>query len=214
MNMKITGAIFDFDGTLFDSMNIWVGIKERYLAHHGIALTEDDKEAFEGLHLQEVLGLANKRFNMQMTARELFDDFFSFIEKCYMAEAEPKNDIVQFLEKLKAKGVRMGIATATNESALMPLLEKFGMQDYFSAIYSVYTVGVHKTDPKVYDVVREALGTDKQTTWVFEDALYAAKTAKANGYKLVGIYDPTEPDTAELEKLSDIYIHNYSEIEL
>ncbi len=212
--MKITGAIFDFDGTLFDSMQIWVGVKERYLAHHGITLTQEDHEAFKGLRLQEVLGLANERFNMQMTARELFDDFFGFIEQCYMVEAEPKNDIVQFLEKLKAKGVLMGIATATNETALRPLLEKYGLLDYFSAIYSVYTVGSSKTESKVYDVVLEALGTDKQTTWVFEDALYAAKTAKANGYNLVGIYDPSEPCTDELEAISDIYIHNYSEIDL
>lgn len=212
--MEITGAIFDFDGTLFDSMQIWAGIKERYLAHHGITLTQDDYDAFEGLRLQEVLGLANVRFNMQMTARELFDDFFSFIEQCYMVEAEPKNDIVQFLEKLKSKGVLMGIATATNESALTPLLKKYGLLDYFSAIYSVYTVGSSKTEAKVYDVVLEALGTDKQTTWVFEDALYAAKTAKASGYNLVGIYDPTEPCTDELEAISDIYIYNYSEIDL
>ena len=212
--MEITGAIFDFDGTLFDSMQIWAGIKERYLAHHGITLTQDDYDAFEGLRLQEVLGLANVRFNMQMTARELFDDFFSFIEQCYMVEAEPKNDIVQFLEKLKSKGVLMGIATATNESALTPLLKKYGLLDYFSVIYSVYTVGSSKTEAKVYDVVLEALGTDKQTTWVFEDALYAAKTAKASGYNLVGIYDPTEPCTDELEAISDIYIHNYSEIDL
>ena len=212
--MEITGAIFDFDGTLFDSMQIWVNIKERYFAHHGITLTADDYEAFKGLRLQEVIGVANERFNMNMTGRELFDDFFGFIEQCYMVEAEPKNDIVQFLEKLKAKGLRMGIATATSESALIPLLKKFGLLDYFSEIYSVYTVGASKEDSKVYDVVLEKLGTDKQTTWVFEDALYAAKTAKANGYNLVGIYDPSEPCTDELEAIADIYIHNYSEIDL
>ncbi len=212
--MEITGAIFDFDGTLFDSMHIWVGIKERYLAHHGITLTQDDYEAFKGLRLQEVLGLANERFNMQMTARELFDDFFGFIEQCYMVEAEPKNDIVQFLEKLKAKGVRMGIATATSESALTPLLAKYGLLDYFSAIYSVYTVGSSKTESKVYDVVLDKLGTDKQTTWVFEDAFYAAKTAKENGYNLVAIYDKSEPRADELKAIADIYIHNYSEIDL
>ncbi len=212
--MDITGAIFDFDGTLFDSMHIWAGIKEKYLAHHGITLTQEDNEAFRGLRLQEMLALANVRFNMQMTDKELFDDFFKFIETCYLSDAQPKNDIIDFLEKLKVKGVRMGIATATSESALSSLLTKYGMTDYFSAIYSVYTVGAAKTEPKVYDVVREALGTDKQTTWVFEDALYAAETAKANGYNLVGIYDRTEARTHELEELADIYIRNYSEIDL
>ncbi|MBQ5825529.1 MAG: HAD family phosphatase [Clostridia bacterium] len=212
--MKITGAIFDFDGTLFDSMQIWRGIKERYFDYHGLVLTAQDEEVFAGLRLQEVLALANERFGMGMTSQELFADFFGFIEQCYMAEATPKNDIVAFLEKLQARGVKMGIATATSEGALRPLLEKYGMLGYFSEILSVYTVGSAKTEPKVYDAVLDSLGTEKETTWVFEDALYAAKTAKEGGYNLVGIYDPTESDADGLKAISDVYIHNYSEIDL
>ena len=131
-----------------------------------------------------------------------------------MVDAVPKNDIIDFLEKLKEKGVKMGIATATGETALVALLEKFDMLHYFSAIYSTYTVGASKTEPKVYDVVLGELGTDKETTWVFEDALYAAKTAKANGYNVVGIYDKSEPNQEELKEIVDIYINDYSELEI
>ena len=62
-------------------------------------------------------------------------------------------------------------------------------------------------------VLRE-IGTEKETTWVFEDALYAAKTAKANGYNVVGIFDKSEPNQDELKELVDKYIHNYKELEL
>ena len=55
--MEITGAIFDFDGTLFDSMQIWAGIKERYLAHHGITLTQDDYDALRGFGCRKCWGL-------------------------------------------------------------------------------------------------------------------------------------------------------------
>ena len=41
-----------------------------------------------------------------------------------------------------------------------------------------------------------------------------AKTAKANGYKVVGIYDKSEPKTDDLKEIVDIYIHNYSELDL
>jgi phosphoglycolate phosphatase-like HAD superfamily hydrolase len=58
------------------------------------------------------------------------------------------------------------------------------------------------------------LGTEKQTTWIFEDALYAAKTAKKAGYKVVGIYDKSEPEQEELKNLVDIYINNYSELDI
>jgi len=212
--MNITGAIFDFDGTLFDSMPVWHGIRERFFASLGITMTIDDQTFFKGLYSSEALPLAIKRFGLDLTYEEILELFFDYIKKGYLASSIPKNDIVDFLEKLKAKGVKIGIATASGEPAVMAALEKFGMLEYFPVIYSTYTVGETKHSPKVYDVVREALGTDKSTTWVFEDALYAAKTAKANSYKLVGIYDESEKNQEELKQLSDIYIHNYAEIPL
>jgi HAD superfamily hydrolase (TIGR01509 family) len=93
------------------------------------------------------------------------------------------------------------------------VLEKYDMFKYFDEIYSTYTVGAPKTEPRVYDTVLDSLGTEKSTTWIFEDALYAAKTAKLNGYNVVGIFDESEPCTEELKAVSDIYIHNYSELE-
>ena len=212
--MEITGAIFDFDGTLFDSMHIWKGVRNKFFDKIGLKLTSEDEEAFRGLYLRESIILAKERFNITESYEELLSLFFDYIKERYLTEAEPKNDIIDFLDKLKAKGVKMGIATATGEPALEAVLKKYGMLDYFSEIYSTYTVGASKREPKVYDVVLEKLGTDKETTWVFEDALYAAETVKANGYNLVGIYDKSEENTNQLEKLSDIYIHNYSEIDL
>lgn len=212
--MNITGAIFDFDGTLFDSMHVWKGIRYKCLELLGLELTPEEQELFKGLFLRESITLAIEKFNLDKTYEEALEILFDYIKGRYLTETEPKNDIIAFLDKLKAKGVKMGIATATGESALMAVLEKYNMTHYFSAIYSTYTVGASKTEPKVYDVVLEAIGTDKETTWVFEDALYAAKTAKANDYKVVGIYDKSEPEQEALKELVDIYIHDYAELEV
>lgn len=212
--MNITGAIFDFDGTVFDSMHIWKGVKFQFFDRIGLVLSEEQREEFKKLFLLDAIELAKTRFDLKMTDKELFDEFFTLIKEKYLADTEPKNDIIEFLEKLKAKGVKMGIATATGEPALVAVLEKFNMLQYFSCIYSTYTVGASKTEPKVYDVVLNELGTDKETTWIFEDALYAAKTAKKAGYNVVGIYDKSELEQEELKKFVDIYIHNYSELDL
>ncbi|MBO5896347.1 MAG: HAD family phosphatase [Clostridia bacterium] len=211
--IKITGAIFDFDGTLFDSMHVWKGVKYAFFDEIGLKLTDEDKKIFDGLFLREAILTAKERFNMTETPEELFVLFFDFIKKRYLEDTCPKNDIIEFLEKLKAMGVKIGIATATGETALIAVMEKFNMLHYFSPIYSTYTVGASKKEPKVYDVVLGELGTDKETTWVFEDALYAATTAKANGYNVVGIYDKSEPEQAALKSLVDVYINNYSELE-
>ncbi len=212
--MNITGAIFDFDGTVFDSMHIWKGVKFQFFDRIGLVLSEEDKKEFAGLFLLESIEKAKTKYDLKLTDKELFNEFFTMIKEKYLADTEPKNDVIEFLEKLKAKGVKMGIATATGEPALIAVLEKFNMLHYFEEIYSTYTVGASKTEPKVYDVVLNELGTEKETTWIFEDALYAAKTAKKAGYNVVGIYDKSEPEQEELKKLVDIYIHNYSELDL
>ena len=212
--INITGAIFDFDGTLFDSMHVWKGYKNNFFNYLGIELTDDDREAFKGLFLRETFLLAIERFNLDKTYEELLSHLFDYIKSRYMVETGPKNDIREFLEKLKEKGVKIGIATASGEHAVCAVIEKYDMLHYFSAIYSTYTVGASKTESKVYDVVLGELGTDKKTTWVFEDALYAAKTAKVNGYNVVGIYDKSEPNQEELKETVDIYINNYSELEI
>lgn len=212
--MNITGAIFDFDGTLFDSMPAWIGIRDAFFASIGIEMNDDDREFFRGKFTSEALPLAIDRFGLKMPYAELLSAFFDFLTQRYLKTAVPKNDIIAFLEKLKAKGVKIGIATASGEPAVKAALAKFGMLEYFPVIYSTYTVGESKLTPKVYDVVLEELGLEKETTWVFEDALYAAKTAKENGYNVVGIYDESERRAEELQQLVDVYIHNYAEIEL
>ena len=212
--MNITGAIFDFDGTLFDSMHVWIGIRDKYFDRIGLKLSKEDEEVFKGVYLRESLILAKERFALEQTYEELYSQFFEYIKELYLSDAKPKNDIIPFLEELKSRGVKMGIATATGEPALIAALEKYGMRDYFSFICSTYTVGAAKTEPKLYDTVLRQLGTDKESTWIFEDALYAVKTAKKNGYNVVGIYDKSEPEAEEFKNTVDIFIHNYSEIRL
>ena len=212
--MNIKCAIFDFDGTLFDSMPIWKGLKFDFFDRLGIVLTEEDRKVFSGLFLMEAMPVAKERFKLQQSMEELYSEFWDMLGEKYLQSAKPKCDIIDFLEKLQQKGVKMGIATATGEAALIPLLKKYDMLRYFSSIYSTYTVGISKNEPKVYDMVREELGFEKADTWIFEDAIYAATTAKNNGYNAVGIYDPSEPKAAELKDMVDIYIHNYSEINL
>ena len=65
----------------------------------------------------------------------------------------------------------------------------------------------------IYDVALEHLGTPKDETFIFEDALYAIVTAHKAGYNVVGIKDVSEPaDPDEVKSYCDIYINGYDEI--
>ena len=66
--------LFDFDGTLFDSMHVWKGIRYNFMNELGIKLTEEDKKIFEGLFLRESLLIAIERFGLKQTYEELLED--------------------------------------------------------------------------------------------------------------------------------------------
>ena len=72
-------------------------------------------------------------------------------------------------------------------------------------------MGEGKTTDKIYQVARESLGTSVEETWIFEDALYAARTAKRSGFPLVAIFDTTEEGQEELREIADIYLESYEQ---
>jgi len=52
------------------------------------------------------------------------------------------------------------------------------------------------------------MGTTPEDTWVFEDALYAIRTAKNAGFRTVGVYDPFNiEDMEEIKSICDIYLN-------
>ena len=101
----ITGAILDFDGTLFDSMHIWKTVKMDFLIDLGLEITEADRDYFAGHLHPEVLRMARERFGLRESFEELRTMFFDYLRKHYMEKAAPKRDILSFLELLREKGI-------------------------------------------------------------------------------------------------------------
>ena len=103
----------------------------------------------------------------------------------------------------------MCIATATDRPLIEAALKRFDMCKYFSEIFTCKSVGHSKKEPHIYREAIKSLGTDKSDTVVFEDALYAAHTAKKDGFFTVGIYDSHEEGQMDMRALVDCYIDDY-----
>ena len=59
------------------------------------------------------------------------------------------------------------------------------------------------------------MGTPIEDTWLFEDGLYSIKTAKAEGFKIVGVYDKvSEADQEEIKRYADVYVRDLTEFTL
>ena len=82
-----------------------------------------------------------------------------------------------------------------------------GLGQYFSAVFTCTEVGAGKGRPDVYEAALSALGTPRENTWVFEDSLFAMRTAKAAGFPVAGVYDAAQDEVQqEVRALADCYI--------
>lgn len=105
----------------------------------------------------------------------------------------------------------MCLATATDRAMVEKVIKKLGISEYFSGIFTSSEVGLGKRFPLIYEKSREFLGTDKETTYVFEDAIYAINTCRANGIKVVGVYDKNSfVSEEELASICDYYLDKNS----
>ena len=83
---------------------------------------------------------------------------------------------------------------------------------YFAQIFTTGEIGVSKHEPTIYLLAAQALGSAPGETIVFEDSLYALKTAKAAGFYTVGVYDADgESDQAGLKAAADLYVKELGE---
>ncbi len=210
---NIKGAIFDLDGTILDSMFIWSEIGYKFLENKNIHLPAGADQQFTTMSLMEAAEYYIKHFDNTATIEGIVADINSLVEDFYFNEVIKKPYVEEFLEFLKNRGVKMCVATATDKYMVEKALERNGLLHYFSEIYTCNDVGAGKNTSVIYDVALKHLGTPKEDTFVFEDALYAIETANKAGYNIVGIKDVSEKAEPEVIKsLCNYFIENYKEI--
>ena len=209
----IKGIIFDFDGTLFDSMSIWDTVGDDYLRYMGREPEEDLKEKLKPLSLLQVAEYLKGRYSIELSVREIMDGIDRMVEDFYFHVAAPREGIIPLLEELVRRNIRMCIATATDRYLVEGALKRFGMERFFSDIFTCTEVGKGKDSPEIFRIAMARLETDRETTAVFEDAYHAVRTAREDGFKVVVIRDAHETRQEELSRLADVYLEDYSELD-
>ena len=207
----IKGAIFDLDGTLLDSMFIWDTIGEDYLRTLGKEPRENLKETFMTLTLEEAAKYYREHYAVALSVREIVDGVNAMVEKIYRTKVTSKPGVMDYLRLLKENGVKMCVATATDRYLVEETLQRLGMLHCFSEIFTCDEIGYGKDKPIIYRKALEHLGTVKEETYVFEDALFALKTARADGFPTVGVYDRHEIRQDELKSFADYYIMDFAD---
>ncbi|MEE0059344.1 MAG: bifunctional hydroxymethylpyrimidine kinase/phosphomethylpyrimidine kinase [Acutalibacteraceae bacterium] len=205
----LKGAIFDFDGTLVDSMFIWDSFGEEYLRSLGKEPKENLRKTFATFTLEQAAEYYRQHYGITLSVEEIVSNVNKIVLQSYRTKVRLKSGVADFLEKLKNQGVNMCVATVTDRFIVEDVLERLGVRKYFSEIFTCSEVGCSKESPEIYNVALQFLKTDKKDTVVFEDSFYALITAKNDGFCVAGVFDKHEKNQVQMKANADYYISDY-----
>ncbi len=204
--MRIRGAIFDVDGTLLDSMFIWDTIGEAYLRSIGYQPKENLNETFKNMSLHQAARYYQTEYGVTQSIDEIMDGVNAMLERYYRFEVPLKPGVAELLERLRQDGIKLCIATATDRHLVEAALDRCGVLSCFGEIFTCNEVGHGKDEPDIFEAALRFLGTEKSETVVFEDSLYAIRTAKETGFPVAAVYDSHEKEQDKVRLLADIYL--------
>jgi HAD superfamily hydrolase (TIGR01509 family) len=211
LSPKIKAAIFDLDGTLMDSMRVWDKIDVDFLKKRGLNMPSDYKEAITSLSFRETAVYTIKRFGLNETPEAIQHEWNEMAIFEYSHNVRLKPGAREYLDRLRASGVRLGVATSSPGRLTSPALANNGIRDYFGAICTADDVERGKDFPDIFLFAAEKLGARPEDCIVFEDILQAVESAKSVGMTVYGVYDDSSAGRwEEIKRAADGFLYDFN----
>ena len=206
----VQGMIFDFDGTLINSIDMWMEVQDSLAKSAGVVITPEQTRVLNTYTIEEVGDFFHKECGLAASGAEVVSMIDNRALKHFQTKVNICPGIPELLEALKENNVAMSVASSSPLRFLTAGLTTAGLIDYFDAIVSVEEVGKSKREPAVYDKARDYMNTNLENTWVVEDSIYALDTVSRAGYKSIGVYSSDESGTLpELKKHATFAVSSF-----
>ncbi len=189
LDISIKYALFDMDGTLTDTMDYWYTCIPEYLSETGTFLTEEQQRDINSKGIADALAYV-RSLGLSPSADAITkEDIARVLLRHYEEDAVAKPGVRAFLEDLRARGVKMGVATLTPEPLAQACLARTGLLPYFSFVFGGDAYPEGKTEPRIFLDAAKEFGCAPAEMVLFEDSYYSIKTARKLGIPVIGVAD-------------------------
>ena len=204
--------IFDFDGTLVDSMPYWAGA-------HIQALEAANSPIPEGF-VNTITPLGNlgaSKYTISLGLSASLDEYLTALNERlyreYTTRVPLKSHVRETLLKLRECGHKLYVLTASPHFYLDDCLKGLGIYYLFDKVYSIEDFGMVKSDTAIYLAIAKRIGSCVRDCVFVDDNEIAVSTSKAAGMYAVGVYDETSSDRKEsITAIADAYAVTFAEL--
>lgn len=180
--------LFDFDGTIVDSMGMWGRVDMTIVERHGGTVPPDFLDILVPLSEEETAQCFLDH-GCSGTVESIMNEINELANAEYANTIAVKPGAKRLIESLRESGARLGLVTAATLERILPCLERNGMSGYFNLILTCDSVEMPKSDPEIYRLALRYLNAQPEQAVFFDDSLTAIRTAKQAGLGTIGVYD-------------------------
>ena len=206
-------AIFDMDGTLIDSMWAWYDSPNRVIRSLGFTPGEDSMNLFRNEGYSGAAKWIVSHYGLDIEWQKVKKMLHDSVIPSYEDGIDLKEGAVEYLMRLKAKGIRCAILTSNSHEILQIAKNRFHLDRYFEDIWTIFDFGMKKSDKDIYSVIEARTGVPKENTVLFEDYIYALEAAREAGLRTVGILEDCNTEFRErIEQTATRTVSSYKEL--
>ena len=202
---KKRNIIMDMDGTLADSMPFWKNSAREYAILRGADIPDNFDEITGVMDLNDYAEYVKNVLGIDTNLEQITEAAVEIMNKHYEKDIPAKDGMTELVTREYEAGSRLVVFTASDRRSVEILLSHLGIRECFYDIYTVYDVGLKKSDKNSYLKVAELAGMkDISQVWVYEDILRGVKAAKEAGLNVCAVYDEDSAgDWEDIKELAD-----------
>lgn len=179
-------SVFDVDGTILDSMEVWNTLASQYVQSLGMVPEKNLDEIVSDMSLEQSATYLKNHYKINKQEERIISEVLNFISDFYEYEVNLMPGFKEFISHYDSINV---IGTSCDEELVKIALNRLAVLNYFEDIITCSKVNKSKNDPDFYLACAQVLKQRPEDIVVFEDADYCIDVARKVGFKVIKIKD-------------------------
>ena len=198
------GAIFDMDGTLFDTEKLYQRAWLDVSAQFGVEKNFDLPKAISGTNLGEESERIVRRFYPNIDAKAYIARTLEVVDMWRTQRLELMAGVEEILAFFKSAGVAMAVASSAPVAVIEENLTRANLRGCFDVLIGGDLVTRSKPAPDIFLLAAEKLNLPASDCYIFEDSFNGIRAAAASGGVAIMIPDTVQP-TDDIKKICAVF---------